>query len=161
VNSLWTTADLCDAYGEAVQVCDLQLRHFGNRSAFCGPASTVKVFEDNVLVRQRLSTPGEGRVLVVDGSGSERCALVGDTLAGMAIENGWAGIVVHGCVRDVTALAELDIGVLALGRSPRKCFTKGCGANDVLIEFGAVHFAPGAWVYCDFDGMLVAERQMH
>jgi len=156
----WTTADLCDEHGDAVQACEVQFHSFAKRAAFCGPATTISAFEDNVLARQRLSMPGQGHILIVDGAGSMRCALVGDTLAGLAAQNDWAGIVVHGAVRDTTAVAGIDTGVLACGRSPRKCFTNGHGRENVDLAFGGLRISPGAWIYCDSDGMVVADREI-
>lgn len=155
VIELRATADVLDEHGDASQSCELQLRQFGGVSAFVGPVSTVRCFEDNVLLKQRLSEPGEGRVLVVDGGGSMRCALLGDVVAGTARENGWAGVVVWGCVRDVAALREIPLGVKALGSNPRRSAKAGAGEVDVPVSFGAVTFRPGATLYSDDDGIAV------
>src|SRR5439155_9921600 len=112
-----STSDVYDGNPEAL-VCELQLQSFGAVRAFSGRIATVRCFEDNVLVKQRAAEPGEGRVLVVDGGGSFRCALVGDNVAGLAAASGWAGLVLHACVRDVAALAALPIGIKALGTCP-------------------------------------------
>ena len=117
---MWTTADLCDQYGATLQVAQPLLRSYGGASAFCGPIATVKVNEDNTSVRLRLQEPGMGRVLVVDGGGSLACALVGDQLGSLARGNGWAGIVVNGCIRDSAALGAMDVGVMALATMPRR-----------------------------------------
>ena len=155
------TADLSDAHPEA-QVCAPAFRDYGGKQAFHGAIATVKVFEDNTLVRATLETPGEGRVLVVDGGGSLRCALVGGLLGELALKNGWAGIVVNGCVRDTTELAAQDVGVKALATHPRKSM-KGLhsGAIDRVVEFAGVSFRPGAWLYADADGIVVAESAIH
>ena len=116
---LTSTADLLDQHGDRAAVCEIELRSFGAIREFEGEIATIRCFEDNVLVRQRVSEPGRGRVLVIDGGGSTRVALVGDKLAGLAAANGWAGLVIHGCVRDVAALRELDLGINALGSNPR------------------------------------------
>jgi regulator of ribonuclease activity A len=150
------TADLIDQYGESLQSCDLQFRQFGGRKRFSGRIRTVRCYQDNVLVRQVLSEPGEGQVLVVDGGGSLHTSLVGDVVAGLARGNGWSGLVVNGAVRDVVPLAGLDIGVKALGSNPRKSAKAGVGEVDVPVAFGGVRFEPGAHLYSDEDGIVVA-----
>lgn len=148
------TADLCDDDPD-VLVVEPGLRDLGGRPAFEGVIETVQVFEDNVLVRQALSEPGLGRVLVVDGGGSMRCALVGDQLAKLALDHGWSGIVVHGCVRDAATLATLDLGVRALGTHPRKSVKKGEGSRGVPVTFGGVTFTPGQQLVADADGIVL------
>jgi regulator of ribonuclease activity A len=149
------TADLVDEHGEALQSCDLQLRQFGGRRRFHGPIRTVACFQDNALVRAVLSEPGEGAVLVVDGGGSLHTALVGDLIAGLARDNGWAGLVVNGAVRDTEELAGLDIGIKALGSNPRKSAKLASGQVDVPVSFGGVTFRPGERLYSDEDGVVV------
>jgi len=149
------TADLVDKHGEALQSCDLQLRQFGGRRRFHGPIRTVTCFEDNALVKQVLSEPGGGAVLVVDGAGSLHTALVGDLIAGLAQANGWAGLVVNGAVRDVEALDGLDIGIKALGSNPRRSAKLGGGEVDVAVCFGGTTFRPGDHLYSDEDGVVV------
>ena len=151
------TADLVDELGARAASCDLQLRQLGGARSFDGPVVTVRCFEDNALLKQVLSEPGEGRVLVVDGGGSLHCALVGDVIAGTAVDNGWAGLVVHGVVRDSVALAQLPLGVKALGTNPRKSTKTGAGERDVVVSFGGVAFRPGAHLYSDDDGVLVVD----
>jgi regulator of ribonuclease activity A len=146
------TADLVDEHGEALQSCDLQLRQFGGRRRFHGPIRTVACFQDNALVKQVLSEPGDGVVLVVDGGGSLHTALVGDLIAGLARDNGWAGLVVNGAVRDTEALG---IGIKALGSNPRKSAKLAAGQVDVPVRFGGVTFRPGAHLYSDEDGVVV------
>ncbi len=155
------TTDLSDAHPEA-QVCDPVFADFGDKRAFHGAIATVKVFEDNTLVRATLETPGNGRVLVVDGGGSRRCALVGGMLAELALKNGWAGIIVYGCVRDSAELAVQALGIKALAVHPRKS-EKGLhsGQAERAVEFAGVRFRPGAWLYADADGVLVAESALH
>lgn len=148
------TADVLDEYGDRAAVCLLQFRGFGP-DAFSGRIATVRCHEDNVLLRQRVSGPGDGRVLVVDGGGSLRRALVGDNIAGLARDNGWAGIVLNGCVRDSAALETLGLGVKALGTNPRPGRKDGAGEIDVPVSFGGVAFTPGALVYADSDGVVV------
>jgi regulator of ribonuclease activity A len=150
------TTDLCDAHGDDVQVLEPMLRSYGGRRAFGGSISTLKVFEDNGLVRAALETSGDGRVLVIDGGGSLRCALVGDQLAALAVKNGWSGIVVHGCIRDSRAMSGMNVGVLALATHPRKTIKKNQGDRDVPVSFGGITFRPGAWLYADEDGVLLS-----
>ncbi|MEO3777014.1 ribonuclease E activity regulator RraA [Micromonospora sp. B11E3] len=154
-----TTADLCDRYGDVLGSCDAQLRQFGGVAAFGGPTVTVRCFEDNALVKSIVSEPGEGRVLVVDGGGSLHTALMGDLIAGAAAENGWAGVVINGAVRDVAALRTLPIGIKALGSNPRKSGKTGAGERDVPVFFGNCVFTPGAEVYSDDDGIVVLPAQ--
>jgi len=155
----FTTADLVDAH-EELQSCDLQFRSFGKRQRFSGAISTVRCRHDNALVKRILSQHGAGRVLVIDGDGSMHCALVGDVIAGMAAANGWAGIVVHGAVRDSAAMAMLHLGIKALGTNPRKSGKAGEGEIDVPVEFGGVVFTPGGYLYADEDGIVVGARAL-
>ena len=138
-----STADLWDERGDALQSCSVQLRHYGGRTAFSGAISTVRCHRDNALVKAALAEPGEGRVLVVDGGGSLESALMGDLIAASAVERGWAGVVIHGAVRDVAALRDLPLGALALGSNPRKSAKDGVGERDVPVAFGGVEFVPG------------------
>jgi regulator of ribonuclease activity A len=151
------TADLYDAHGEALRVAAPIFRDFGRVRCFEGTISTVKVFEDNSLVRGALEEPGEGRVLVVDGGGSQRCALVGDMLAAIGQDNAWAGIVIYGCIRDAAPIAQMDIGIKALGTIPRKSIKKGEGERDVVVRFAEIVIRPGDYLYADEDGILVAD----
>ncbi len=155
------TTDLADAYAD-VQVCEPLFGDYGGRLAFHGAIRTLKVFEDNALVRAELETPGAGRVLVVDGGGSLRCALVGGNLAQLGVNNGWAGILVYGCVRDSEELAAADIGVKALAAHPRKS-EKGLHSGHAgrPVEFAGVVFRDGAWLYADADGVVVADKPIH
>jgi regulator of ribonuclease activity A len=150
------TADLIDQHGDSLQSCDLQFRQFGGRKRFSGGVRTVRCHQDSVLIRHVLSELGEGQVLVVDGGGSLHTSLVGDVVAGLAQSNGWAGLVINGAVRDVVALGELDIGCKALGSNPRKSGKAGAGEVDVPVSFGGVRFEPGAQLYSDEDGIVVA-----
>jgi regulator of ribonuclease activity A len=149
------TADLVDEIGPDVRSCDLQLRQFGARSQFAGPITTVMCFEDNALLKSVLSESGNGGVLVIDGGGSLHAALVGDIIAGLGVDNGWAGLIINGAVRDSTMLRGLDIGVKALGTNPRKSTKTGDGQRDVAVEFGGVLFMPGEIAYSDDDGIVV------
>lgn len=150
------TTDLCDAFGDAVKVAAPILRSFGGASRFHGRIATLKLFEDNGLVRRRLEEAGAGRVLVIDGGGSLRCALVGDQLAALAQTNGWAGLVVHGCIRDTAAIGRLPIGLLALAPHPRKTVKNYTGESDVPVHFAGIDFLPGEWLYADEDGLIVS-----
>ncbi|EUA08143.1 putative regulator of ribonuclease activity [Mycobacterium kansasii 732] len=149
------TADLVDDIGPEVRSCDLQFRQFGGRTEFAGPISTVRCFQDNALLKSVLSQPGAGGVLVIDGAGSLHTALVGDVIAELARSNGWAGLVVHGAVRDSVVLRGIDIGIKALGTNPRKSAKTGAGDRDVDVTLGGVTFAPGEVVYSDDDGIVV------
>ena len=149
------TADLMDVWRDAPS-CDVQFRRFGRRARFSGRIATLKTFEDNALVKRTLGSPGNGRVLVVDGGGSLRCALVGDVIAGLALANGWAGLIVNGAVRDSAELDAMDFGIKALGTNPRVSGKLGTGEVDVDVTFGGVTFRSGEWLYSDEDGIVVS-----
>ena len=155
------TADLCDAHPD-LKVCAPLFRDFGAQCEFHGRIATLKVFEDNALVRNTLELPGEGRVLVVDGGGSLRCALVGGNLGELAVRNGWVGILVNGCVRDSAELAALPLGLRALAAHPRRS-AKGLhgGEFGTPVEFAGVRFLPGDWLYADADGIVLAPQAIH
>lgn len=155
-----TTPDLCDAHADAVHVADPVFTVYGGRDFFGGRIATVRCFEDNSKVRDQLAQAGHGRVLVVDGGGSLRRALLGDQLAAQAVANGWQGVVVNGCVRDVQALAALDLGVQALASHPQKTEKRGVGAIDVSIAFAGLVFEPGSWLYADANGLIVSARRL-
>ena len=153
----FVTCDLCDAHAESVSVVTgLQWRSFGGRSRFGGEIQTVKCFEDNSRVKEHLATPGQGKVLVVDGGASLRNALLGDMIAENAVENGWEGIIIYGACRDVDALATLDIGVMTLGCVPIKSVRRGEGQLNIPVSFGDVVFEPGHFVYADNNGVIVS-----
>jgi len=156
------TADLVDAFRDSgrIQSCEVQFRHFGGRIRFHGPIHTIKTWEDNALIKRILSEPGNGHVLVVDGGGSLRTALVGDNIAGLGVSNGWAGLVLWGAVRDTGALQQLDLGIKALGSNPWTSGKSGVGVVDVTLQIGNATFAPGRWVYADEDGIIVADREL-
>lgn len=156
----WATTDLCDRHPELLAVATPALRSFGGRRRFDGAIATVRCCDDNSLVRERLAEPGAGRVLVVDGGASLRCALVGDQLGALGVASGWSGIVVWGCVRDSVALSALDIGVLALATHPRRSVKRGQGERDVAVAFAGVSFRPGAHLYADEDGVVVAPASL-
>jgi regulator of ribonuclease activity A len=150
----FTTCDLYDA-DESLQSVSLQLANFGGRPRFSGTVRTVRCHRDNGLVKSVLNSPGDGAVLVVDGGGSLESALMGDLIAAAAVANGWAGVVIHGAIRDRVAIAGLELGVKALGSNPRKSAKDSVGAVDVAVEFGGVVFRPGASLWSDEDGILV------
>lgn len=152
------TADLSDKYAEKIQVADSIFKDFGGRSAFSGKIQTLKVFEDNSLVRKMLEQNGEGKVLVVDGGGSLRCALLGDMLGELAVSNGWEGIVIYGCIRDSSAIKQLPLGVKALNTNPLKSVKRNEGQENISVKFAGVSFVPDAYLYADEDGILVSEE---
>ena len=152
----FSTADLHDDHEDKVQVANILMQSFGQKTRFSGPISTVKCFEDNSLVRAALEEPGKGRVLVVDGGASIRCALVGDKLAELGMQNGWEGMVIHGCIRDSAVISTLDIGIKALGTNPRRSVKKGEGERDIVLNFADATFTPGNWLYADEDGILLS-----
>jgi len=149
------TADLVDDIGPDVRSCDVQFRQFGARTQFAGPLTTVRCFQDNALLKSVLSSPGDGGVLVIDGSGSLHTALVGDLIAELGRSNGWAGVIVNGAVRDAAALGDIELGIKALGTNPRKSEKTGAGERDVTISLGGVEFVPGDIAYSDDDGIVV------
>ena len=156
----FTTPDICDEYLSEVQVLDPLFTEFGGREKFAGEMVTVKCFEDNSLVKKTLATEGHGKVLVVDGGGSLRCALLGDMLGAMAAENGWQGVLVNGCVRDVEILQGIDIGVRALNSHPLKSTKHNVGQVNIPLRFASVAFEPGEHLYADKNGIIVAERDL-
>jgi regulator of ribonuclease activity A len=160
VKSARATADLCDAFPGRVRVVAPLFRDWGGISSFSGPIETIRVFEDNALVRQALEGEGHGRVLVVDGGGSLRTALVGGRLAGLARDHDWTAVVVNGCIRDVVEIGSTPVGVRALGASPMKSGSKGTGERSVSVTFAGVTFTPGEWLYADADGLLVADGEL-
>ena len=154
------TPDLCDQFeadlGKTVRVVAPMFKHYGNRKSFSGQIVTLKLFEDNSLVRTAFGEDGNGKVLVIDGGGSLRCALVGDQLAILAQKNGWEGVVVYGCIRDSGDINGIDIGVRALDTHPQKSIKKNVGDRDIAVTFGGVTFHPGEYLYADEDGILVS-----
>ncbi|MGB2359754.1 MAG: ribonuclease E activity regulator RraA [Porticoccaceae bacterium] len=155
------TPDLCDQYPELVRVVEPMLSNFGGREQFYGQIVTVKCFEDNSLVKQLVGTPGHGRVIVVDAGGSLRRACLGDMLAEQAANNGWSGLVIYGCIRDVDQIMATDIGVQALGVHPMKTEKRGLGDLDIAVSFGGVTFNPGEYLYADNNGVLVSAQPLH
>ena len=162
----FATTDLCDDYPDLLDdgrlaVLPPAFLHYGQRLRFCGRAVTLKVFEDNALVRATLEAPGNGHVLVIDGGGSLRHALLGGNLAVLARDNGWSGVVIDGCVRDSAEINGCDIGVRALGTHPRKSGKTGAGQRNVNISVRGLAVQPDDWIYADADGILVARQRLH
>lgn len=153
---MFKTADLCDEHSDSLSVATPMFNDYGKNISFAGGISTVKCFEDNSLVRQQLETQGNGRVLVVDGGGSMRCAMVGDMLAKLGADNGWSGILVYGCIRDSDVIATIDIGVKAIATHPLKSVKKGAGEVDLSVHFADIDFVPGHYLYADEDGVIVS-----
>ncbi|QRM56189.1 ribonuclease E activity regulator RraA [Sinorhizobium sp. BG8] len=150
------TADLVDAHGDDVHFCNLPFIKLGRRKSFSGPIATVKCFEDNALLKAELQKPGNGRVMVVDGGASTRFALLGDQIAMILRDNGWAGIIINGSVRDSAEIDEMDAGVFCLSITPKKSSKDGAGKQGVSLSFGGITFVPGHFVYADADGVLVS-----
>ncbi|NDP61567.1 ribonuclease E activity regulator RraA [Polaromonas sp.] len=155
----FATCDLCDVHKNdctgQFRVLPPVFRNFGGLARFSGPVSTVKCFEDNSLVKEAVDSPGEGRVLVVAGGASLRRALVGGNLGAAAARNGWAGVVVDGCVRDVSELAQCDTGICALAAMPLPTEKRQQGQRDVAVQVQGIWVYPGDWLYADEDGMVV------
>lgn len=154
------TTDLSDAHPDLVRHCAPVFRDYGGRIAFCGPVTTLKVFEDNAKVRAAVEGAGRGRVLVVDGGASMNCALFGGNLAALAAQNGWAGVVINGCIRDTGELAAADVGVKALAAHPKRSARTGAGEVDVVVSFAGVTIAPGDWLYADADGIILCGTKL-
>ncbi|WAH57091.1 ribonuclease E activity regulator RraA [Pseudomonas silvicola] len=152
----YLTPDLCDAYPEMVKVLEPMFSNFGGRDSFGGQIVTIKCFEDNSLVREQVDKDGKGKVLVVDGGGSLRCALLGDMLAEKAAKSGWEGIVIYGCIRDVDVIAQVDLGVQALASHPLRTEKRGIGDLNVPVTFAGVTFKPGEFIYADNNGVIVS-----
>ncbi|MFJ5770461.1 ribonuclease E activity regulator RraA [Psychrobacillus sp. NPDC093180] len=154
------TTDLCDDHSDSLQICDIEFRSFGRETRFSGKIETVNVFEDNVLVVEALENVEEGSVVVVDGHGSKRCALLGDRLAGIAESRKLAGIIINGYVRDSAELAKMNVGILALGTYPLKSKKAGKGERNGTLYFGGIEWKPGEYVYTDEDGVIVSEQAL-
>jgi len=155
-----STPDICDAYEAKVNVLDPVFRSYGARSSFYGEAVTIKCFEDNSVVKQLVDTPGEGRVIVMDGGGSLRKAILGDMLAEKAARNGWAGLVIYGCIRDCNEIAQINIGVKALNTHPMKTEKRGLGDLNVDVCFAGQTISAGNWIYADNNGILISESEL-
>lgn len=156
------TGDLCDAHksDEVLRVLPPVFRNFGGRARFAGPVVTARCFEDNSVVKAAVESPGQGRVLVVDGGGSLRRALLGGNLAAAAARNGWAGVVIDGCARDIAELQTCDLGIRALALMPMPTVRKGVGETDVPVLIQGVPVRPGDWLCADADGIVVAAQAL-
>lgn len=154
------TADLSDDHRDILLVPEDMFVSFGEKARFRGQIVTVKVFEDNVLVKEQLSTDGTGKVLVVDGGGSRRVALLGDNVAALAQKNNWEGVVIYGCIRDAADIDEMPVAIKAIGTHPFKSIKKGEGDVNIPVSFGGITFQPGSWLYSDEDGIIVAPRKI-
>ena len=155
-----STPDLCDEHGDAVQVVDPIFKHYGPVRRFGGEVVTVKCFEDNSKVGELVATEGKGRILVVDGGGSPRRSLLGDMLVAKAVKNGWGGIVIYGHIRDIEDIAEMDMGVMAIGTIPRKTEKRGEGQVDIPLTFAGVTVKPGDYLYADGTGIVIATKAL-
>lgn len=158
----FTTPDLCDHYADThhLQIAEPMFRQFGGKSSFSGRVTTLKVFEDNTLIRHTLEEKTEDGVLVIDGGGSHRCALLGGNLAKLGADNGWQGLIVYGCIRDSVEINALPIGVRALHTHPLKSHKRGTGDRDILISVAGVNFRTGYYVYADEDGIVVSDDRL-
>lgn len=156
----YKTADLYDEHGEQLAICEPVFRDYGGHACFHGRIHTLKCFEDNSLVRQALEEPVKGDVLVVDAGGSLRCAMLGDQLATIAVDNGWSGIVMYGCIRDSADIATMPVGVKALATHPAKSNKHGVGEQDIPVSFCGVRFTPGSYLYADSDGIVVSDSEL-
>jgi regulator of ribonuclease activity A len=155
------TTDLSDLHPKKVQAAESLFRDFGGRKMFHGEIVTLKIFEDNSFVRKALEQNGESKVLVIDGGGSLRCALLGDQLGELAVKNKWSGVLVFGCVRDSEALSQLDFGIKALNTHPLKTEKRNEGQENIAVRFAGVDFVPGTFIYADEDGVLVTAERLH
>ena len=153
-----STSDMSDEFGDSLGYCDTPFQQYGLPRGFAGTITTVRCFEDNALLKAVLGTPGHGGVMVVDGGGSVRVALLGDILAQSAIDNGWAGVIINGAVRDTGILASLDFGIKALRTNPRRGTRTGAGEKNVPVTFGGTTFRPGDQVFSDHDGIVIQPR---
>lgn len=155
------TTDLCDQYADQIQVAEpIGFQSFGGKPEFHGQIETVKCHEDNTFVRTALEKDGAGKVLIVDGGGSRRCALLGDNIAELAFQNKWSGVIVYGSIRDSAAVSKIEIGVLALGTNPKKSAKNKEGTPGIPVCFAGVDFKPGEFVYVDEDGMVISPQEL-
>ncbi|MFT6865698.1 MAG: regulator of ribonuclease activity A [Cyclobacteriaceae bacterium] len=154
------TAELWDRYGDLLTCADPIFLTFGRKRMFWGEVTTLKLFEDNSLVRKHLGTNGMGKILVIDGGGSLRCALVGDQLAALAVLNGWEGIIVNGCIRDSYQINQMEVGIMAIATCPVKSIKQNSGELDVPVKFAGLKFTPGHFLYADDDGLLVSDQKL-
>ena len=155
------TADLCDEFPEAITILNISLQSFGQMKSFYGQVVTLKVYEDNSLVRKELESNGKGKVLVVDGGGSRRCALMGDNLAQLAIDNEWSGVIIYGCVRDSAQIGKMKVGIKALGTCPVKSNKRNEGQKGVDLNMEGTRIVPGNYLYADEDGVIISNKKLN
>jgi len=155
-----STPDLCDLHDDKVRVLDPIFKNYGGRSSFSGQAVTIKCFEDNSVVKKLVDEPGLGRVIVMDGGGSLRRAILGDMLAANAAKNGWSGLVIYGCIRDCDEIAKIDLGVQAINTHPMKTEKRGLGDLNKVVVFAGQTITPGDWVYADNNGILISSESL-
>lgn len=155
-----STPDLCDAHPDSVHIVEPIFRNYGGRTSFAGEIVTIQCFEDNSRVKETANTPGHGKVMVVDGGGSLKKALLGDLIAQAALDNGWEGFIIYGCIRDVEPIGSMKIGVKALNSIPLKTQRKGEGEVNIPINFGGVSFRTGEYIYCDETGIIVSAQSL-
>ena len=153
----YKTADLYDEFENSLSICEPLFSDYGGHVSFHGRVRTLKCYEDNSLVREMLTEKVSGDVLVVDAGGSLRCAMLGDMLAKMAVDNGWSGVLMFGCIRDADEIASMSLGVKALSTHPAKSKKQGVGERDIQVTFAGVRFVPGHYLYADRDGIVVSE----
>jgi len=156
----YVTPDLCDQHPELVRVLEPIFTNYGGRASFGGEVVTIKCYEDNSLVKEQAGTDGRGKVLVVDGGGSLRKALLGDMIAENAVKNNWVGLIIFGCIRDVDAISELNLGVQAINSIPLKTEKRGIGDLNVPLQFAGVTIQPGEFIYADNNGVIVANKSL-
>ena len=155
-----STPDLCDEFPTLVRVVEPLFNNYGGVDSFGGEVLTIKCHEDNSLVKETASKPGSGKVMVIDGGGSLRRALLGDLIAKDAVKNGWEGFIIYGCIRDVDIIGRLEIGVQAIDTIPLKTEKRGKGEVNIPVTFGGVTFNPGEYVYADNDGVIVSKEPL-
>ncbi|PCC10239.1 putative 4-hydroxy-4-methyl-2-oxoglutarate aldolase [Pseudoalteromonas sp. JB197] len=156
----FTTPDLYDEHRDSVQVADSGLQHFGNKTTFSGQVVTVTCPDDNSFAAEILHQNGVGKVLVINGFASKRFAFIGDIMAERALKNGWEGIVINGCCRDIEILATLNLPIMALGSTPRSTLKRGCGENNQAIAMLSVCIEPNDWLYADVNGLIVSKHKL-
>ncbi len=157
----YLTPDLCDKYPDLVRVVEPIFKNYGGKSSFGGQIVTIKCHEDNSVVKETAGTAGNGKIIVVDGGGSLRRALLGDLIAENAVQNGWEGFIIYGCIRDVDDISTMNLGVKALNTNPLKTEKKGIGDLNIPVSFGGVTFKPGEYVYADSNGIIVSSKPLN
>jgi len=154
------TADLCDQYLDEISLLNIDFHSYGKKEMFHGEIITLKVYEDNSLVKKELQSNGKGKVLVVDGGGSKRCALVGDNLAQLAIDHEWSGVIIYGCIRDSAQINQMEVGIKAVGTCPIRSVKRNEGIKRQDLLIAGTKIKNGAYLYADADGILIASRQL-